>query len=133
MADTNVGEIIYALLTAAPSVTALVATRVYPNELPQGSELPAIVYTVVSDVPESSLDGSIESAVQGARVQVDCYARPDQAAGAYKRVHAVSNAVKSLLGNLSNTVNSGFFESERDMFDNATQYHRVSMDFTIWR
>lgn len=126
------GAAVRALLIADLGVTALVGTRIYPNELPQGVGLPAVVYTIVSDVSENSFTGDTSETGSFTHFQIDCYARAIGSVGAYSRAHSVKAAVKSVLGNLSDPAMSGTFDNARDLYDNVTQYHRVQMDFTIW-
>lgn len=47
-----------------------ITTSIYPNEGRQSIDLPSIVYTVVSDVPNNSKSGFNTSV---ARVQVSCF------------------------------------------------------------
>lgn len=127
------GETIRARLIADAPTAALVGTRVYPNELPQNVTLPALVYNVVSDVPENSFTGDTSTRLKAVRLQVDCYARAIGSVGSYAGAHEVADCVENVIGNLSEPGLSGNYESSRDLYDNVTQYHRVSMDFTIWR
>lgn len=129
---TNVGSAIRALLLADATVASLVSTRIYPNVLPQSVTLPAIVYSVISDVPELSFDGAIEDTLASVRMQIDCYARP-VGSGAYGQVHQVAAAVKAVIGNLSAPGFNANYETMRDLYDDQTRYHRVSMDFIVWR
>lgn len=129
----TVGEQVVAKLAADATVAGLVAGRVYPNTMPEGATLPAIVYQVVSDVPQNSFDGTTSTRLKQARLQVDCYARPSSAGGGgYLQAHAVADAVEAVIGNLSDPAFNATLELSRDLYDNATEYHRVSMDFSVW-
>lgn len=108
-------------------VTAGVTTpSIYPNKIDQGAVLPAIVYIVISDIPQNVVDGSKPS-LRKARVQVDCYAlNLDEAIEA-------ADAVEEMLGWKTEV---GFASSMLDRtsgYDDASQYHRVRMDFSMWR
>jgi Protein of unknown function (DUF3168) len=46
------------LLTTAPALTALIATRVYPVELPVNPTLPAIAFKQIGSQSQASFDGS---------------------------------------------------------------------------
>lgn len=113
-------------LQADAVVTSLVVQRIYPVLLIEGAALPAIVLFVVDDVPENSLTGRAELVAANARVQVDCYARH------YKQAQQVGEAVKAVLGNLQAPELGAWWLASRDLYDNVTQYHRVSMDFGVW-
>ena len=128
----TVGETIRRLLMADAPTVALIGTRLYPQELPQGVTYPAARYAVISDVPESSLTGAVATTLTAARVQIDCYARPGAAGGAYTQAHAVASAIAEVLGNLATPDVSGELQLTRDTYDNVTQLHGVSMDFLIW-
>jgi hypothetical protein len=127
------GEAVYSVLTGDAGVSAIVGNRIFPGVIPEGSLLPVIVYSVISDVPENSLTGSVATRAVNARVQVDCYARPTSAGGGgYAQVQALAAAVDSALASQSSQTISAWREISRDLFDNETQYHRVSMDFSLW-
>lgn len=117
-------------LVASPAVTALVATRIYPSVAPQGMASPRVVVTVVSDVPESTLNSAAEDELKTARVQVDCYAKQ------YLDAHAVATAVMAVLGNLARPAPelSAWLESgPLDFYDDSSGLHRVSSDYTVMR
>lgn len=63
---------IYAILSAAPAVTAIAGTRIYPHgEAPQDTARPYVTWFVVSAPPELVLDGSPPS--DRFTIQVDCW------------------------------------------------------------
>lgn len=120
---------VFAALTGAPALTALVASRVFPDVLPQEVEMPALRVTVISDVPESSLNGAQASALANARVQVDAYAKTRE------QSREVAEAVKAAM-DLKSAKAGGFdcwFASSGNLFDDATQDYRIRMDFNVWR
>jgi hypothetical protein len=47
------GTILFALLSQAPAVAALLGTRIYPVVAPQGAPRPYVTYQLVSRVPEA--------------------------------------------------------------------------------
>jgi len=120
---------VFTALTSAASVSALVGTRVFPDALPQETEMPALVVNVISDVPRSSLSGPVSSALHNARVQVDAYA-PTR-----KLARQVGEAAKSAM-DLNTAKQGGFdcwFASSRNLYDDRTRHYRMSMDFNVWR
>ena len=120
-------------LLADPTILELIGSRIFPNELPQAIALPAVCCSVVSSVPEQSFDGSVSSRLVNTRVQVDVYARAVSGGPtAYEGAHAAADAVLEVIGNLVRPELSAQLEVARDLFDNVTQYHRVSMDFSVW-
>jgi hypothetical protein len=121
------GALIVAKLTASDAVTALVGDRIFPNMAPDGVSSPRIVYSVVSDVPENSLDGEVGKRLRRLRLQVDCYAvRHDTA-------EQLAEAVDEVLGNLDSPSLSGWRENSIDMYDDIAKLHRVLQEYTVWR
>ena len=55
MAEIEEGFVAY--LKAYAGLTALISTRIYPDELKQGETLPAVFYLLVSDVKDHFLTG----------------------------------------------------------------------------
>lgn len=128
------GEAVFAILMADAPTTTLIGKRAYPNQLIEGTDLPALVYQVISNVPQHSLDGSYATRLRQVRVQLDAYARPTFAlGGGYLQVQAIANAVIAALEAQASSSLSAWLESSRDLFDNESQFHRVTMDFSIWR
>ncbi len=123
---TSVGEAIYAELVADAGVTSLVAKRIFPGQVPEGSAMPAVCYSVISDLPQDSLEGGIDR-LKNARLQVDCYAKT------YLEAHAVAASVAAVIAALSRPDLSCVEEIARDLYDNTAELHRVSTDFGIWR
>ena len=120
-------EAIRAELEANTAVLALVGTRIYPQAMPQGVTLPAVVITVVSEVPENSLTGTASTRLVQARAQVDCYAAK------YLDAHQVAAAVDEVLANLMRSDLSAERMDSRDLYDDEAGLHRVSADYSIWR
>lgn len=84
------GDIIYAKLTGAAAVAAIVATRVYPNDAPLDVDLPCAYYEVqLTD----AVDGS--APMQGVQVSVGCLAHTEATA------HSLAAAVDGALNGIS--------------------------------
>lgn len=112
-------------LVAATAVTALVGAKIYPDVAPQGTLPPFVVLTVPSDVPVNSVDGTAESRLHTARVQIDAYAAT--------RLQAteVADACAAVVGNLAAPELSATEDGRRNLYDDETQLRRVSMDFMV--
>lgn len=82
----KVGDIVYATLTGASGVTALVATRIYPSEAPLDVDLPCCYYDVQL---AEMVDGS--APLTTAQVQIGCLAHTE--AGAHNLANAVHAAL----------------------------------------
>jgi hypothetical protein len=63
--------VVYALLSGAGAVTAIVNTRIYPVVMPQSQPTPAIVYEVVSAPRMGAIDAQDTTHLTRSRVQVN--------------------------------------------------------------
>lgn len=124
--QANIATALFEALTADDGVTALVERRIYPDELPQNEPVPALIYTVIYDPKSSTFTGST---LRSARVQIDVYAPTVKVAGAVQgEVERVIGAMRTPSPGLS-----AVQDTARSFFDSVTRYHRVEMEFTIWR
>lgn len=73
MALAVAGDAINALLLADAPTVALVGTRIFPDEMPQGEVLPAVVYTEEDCTKVRYLGGV--SGTAHPRYQIECLAR----------------------------------------------------------
>lgn len=64
-------NVVYALLTGAGAVTAIVGTRIYPDYLPEKQPTPAIVYEQISSVRAPAIDAAASTHVTRSRIQVN--------------------------------------------------------------
>lgn len=119
-------EALRTLLRGNAAVAALVGSRVDWGMRPQGSSLPAICLTIVSDAPvDHSLDGP---GVSQARVQIDCFGVT------YGSAKDTARAVRRLLDAYSGGLFLGvFMAGARDLpeEDGVSTIHAVSMDFLV--
>ena len=105
------------------ALSALVADRIQPVKLDKGTELPAVVYTVVSNVAQNVLNGDAPG-LRILRVQVDSYAT------GYDAAHAIADAVMAALP--ANGASLKCLEIDRnDLFEEQRRLHRVSQDFSV--
>jgi hypothetical protein len=82
---------IFSLLSMEPTISALVADRVYPVILPTEASMPAVTYQIVGGSSQPTLT---EPGVQRVRLQVDCWA-----SDAYLTAAAVRAALTMFLAN----------------------------------
>lgn len=113
------------VLVADSSIVTLVGQKLFPNAAPQGTAAPFVVLQVVSDVPENTLENT--DSLSNSRVQIDCYAER------YLDAQAVAAAVDAVMKALSSPDLSAWREVSRDLYEDETQLHRVSADFSVWR
>lgn len=82
---------VYSLLAAAPAVTALVGTRIFPGQLPEGQPLPALTIEHISSVRLGRLDAQAATHPTQSRIQVNVQA------ATYPVVKALRDAVTAAL------------------------------------
>lgn len=105
-------------------VTALAAVaggRTYPNVAPDVPTTPYIVYSRVSGVPETMLDGT--APLENSRFQLDCYEK------SYAALQTLVAAVKAALAAASF---KNVLLLEQDLYEQQTKMHRAVLDYSIW-
>jgi hypothetical protein len=120
---------IFTALSGNSAVAALVGTRIYPLILPQKCPLPAVTYQRISGGKVFSCSGY--SGLEGSRIQVDCWA-VDVRGGArgYPTVKALAAAVIAAMQAATTFRVSNV--NDRDLFEDAQNIYRVSIDFSVW-
>lgn len=126
-------------------VAALVSTRVYPNNAPQGATIPYVTFVRISGPRTYHFGGA--TGLAHVRMQVDCYAADTVTTSGYANVKALATAVRGALeaqtGSLGDTgkkVNVRMMHLENDQDGTppdltpgaATGIHRVIQDWDIW-
>ena len=112
--------LLYQHLKGNNELKNLISTRIFPLIIPEKSTMPCIVYTVINDKDNASLQGDIYS--NDVTVQIDCYSSK------YAQVKEVKEAVKEALYKFSyypHDLNS------MDIYEEDTKLHRQSINFKI--
>lgn len=119
-------------LAQAP-IAAIVGTRMYPLQLPQGATLPALTYQVISGVSEITHDGP--SDLGNRRIQIDCWA-PSGNTGYQQVVElagAVRRAVSGYMGSMgTNPATNARKINERDIPEPETKLWRRMIEISLW-
>ena len=116
------------------AVAAIVGVRIYPTQIPQGEDLPAMTYQRVTTVHDYHLQGVTGRAV--ALVQWNCYAYTPAVAG------QLAETLRLAVDGLRGWENGVLFQKvtiqggERDMLQppeeaGTTTVHGVSLDFSV--
>lgn len=71
---------LYAVLSGAAGLTALVGNRIYPDAIPEDAALPAVVYARASTEPVLSVSG--QKFAETARLTISAWAKTRTAAAA---------------------------------------------------
>lgn len=120
--------VLFAYLSAHAGLSALIGDRVYPDEAPQGVEVPFIVRRLIDETRESGFGADI--GVVRARHQLDVYARS----------HAERSSVKTQLrGALQRwcspstdpAVWDTFVENWQELREAETELYRGILDIII--
>lgn len=112
--------IVYTTLNGYSDLTDLVSTRIFPHPAPQGTTRPYVTYTTIGNTPANVMAGA-GSASQDQRImQVDVWA--DDYPGVQAAAAEAKNAMQQ----------SFYLVSERDGYEQQTEAHRVSLDFSVW-
>lgn len=125
-------EALLQYLRAFAPLTALISSRTYWVQLPQGYTNPYLLLTRVSGVRDTTFDGA--GGFSQSRIQCDAYAQ------AYLTAKEIARAVELRLSGKSFTHQGIYFagcflDSERDTFENEAtpvKLFRTSIDFLIW-
>lgn len=129
----KVGKAIHNILSNDATVAALItdgsAVKCFPVQIPQLTQFPAIVYTVVSNFPNDTKTGRSE--FDQVRVQIDCYARSYTAATELE--DAVRNALDRVTpGTYGTVVVKGTrYLSTNETIEEDDNVYRVSTDYQI--
>lgn len=124
-------ETIIAFLLADPALAALIGDRLTPGVRTQGASLPALVFNLISDLPDYTNDGP--SGLAQARIQLDAYGET------YAQAKAVQRATAARVSGLRVTIGGWaiqgvFQQNARDTFthDAPEKIPGVSTDFIVW-
>ena len=124
---------LYAHLSAAAGVSALVGTRIYPDRLPEAAALPAITYQRVSTVAQQGIGGLAELA--SARVQITAWADgPGRYSAAKEIAGAVVQSLAGFRGDWGSVPVSGInYDGSYDIDgDPEAELAGVGVDMIIW-
>lgn len=128
---TTLEEAMYSHITAAPIITNLISTRIYPRQLPQNPTYPALIYRRVSTRLQQYHGAG--TALPFPRYQFSCYAT------SYAETKTLANTLRAVLDGFKGTFGSGstvtvgfiLWENEIDGFDNVAEVPVTHIDFRI--
>jgi hypothetical protein len=131
--EGEIGSCIFHKLANDHDVNAIVGTRIYPVDLPQGATIPAITYQLISDAPSSQPHGE-KSALPFPRYQVNCWDVTD--AGAIALKAAVKTALENKKGIWGGSGDEHYvftsqYMGQREVKDTAARLYCRQLDFKI--
>jgi len=124
-------------LLANAGVLAIVGTRGYVQNLPQGADFPAFRVQLIDDLESAHLRGG--SALRPARVQVDAIGEEDDGVDAYGQASALAAAIAAALMNQPPFVVDGLELKVVERISNPPVFDptelaqfKIGQDFIIW-
>lgn len=110
-------------------LSALIERRVYPGRLPDPPTLPAVVYTRVSTVGTSAMDGPLADVE--ARFQIDVWS--ERYLEAIEVADQVRAAMLGYTGDMgTRSVAIPRMSNQQDSYEEETGLYRVMTEFIIW-
>jgi hypothetical protein len=117
------GQLLFQLLSQTPETAALLGTRIRPNRLEAGTQLPAAVYQLVNNQPERLMHCALPDT---ARVQVVIYGT------SYAQMEAVALAVRKALDGYRTADGTDIeYDSEGDQYDEDARVGGRRQDYLI--
>ena len=100
----------FTAVTGDATIAAIIGTRLYPAIAPDNATFPAMVYSVISQVPNGSGGCTISL------LQVDCYAA----------TYAVARSMRDGLVALANATGNWTYDAGPDLWEDDGQlYHKI--------
>lgn len=124
-------KVVKSLLEAAAGVTSLVGSRLYAVTRPESGPLPAVIWSMVSDVPYSTLNQAEGQELMEARIDVACQAKT--AGEAKELLEQVRLAVNFKNGTINGVQVVAIVQSSTgpDLYDSVVEVYQQSTDFMI--
>ena len=104
-------------------LSALVGNKVFALVIPQGTKLPCITFQPLGGRPANTLSGA--SGLEEIYLQIDVWARD------YDEAKAIAKAVRSAMPPSGPRFSAHLIE-DQDLYEDGTNYFRVSMEFKVW-
>jgi hypothetical protein len=124
-----IGKLIYARLSTASNITAIISTNVYPDITPQNVDYPFIVYSIIDSNPVDFKDG--QSNLEEIDLQIDVYTQN------YDTTQNLSNLIRNRLDRFVGTVEGvevqtiKYVRQSSQVFNAELSVYWVSIDFMI--
>ena len=107
------------MLQEDAGLSALVGSKVFPLFIPSGNYLPCVTFQRLGGRPANTLSGA--SGMEEIALQIDVWARDYDEAKAMRA--AMSPSGPQFCAHLI---------EDQDLYEDGTNYFRVSMEFKVW-
>lgn len=104
-------------------LSALFGSKVFALVIPQGTKLPCITFQRIGGMPANTLSG--HSGLEEIDLQIDVWARD------YDEAKAVAKAVRAAMPPSGPQFSAHLIE-DQDLYEDGTNYFRVSMEYKVW-
>ena len=125
----QIEEVIVATLTDHVGLSALIGSRVYPDQLPQRPTLPAVTYQRVSTKFYPTRDES-HASLERPRFQFDVWA--NSKANCRNVAQQLRSAIPEMMQFVDLDVQFATLQNEIDVIEPQTQQFRSIIDVFIW-
>lgn len=120
---------ICSLLAGLPSITAIVGTRIYPVELPEGSALPAITYLYPGGSSEPTLN---TTGYQRQRLEINCWAERYLGAVTLRAaVRAALEGTRAVLSDGTDLQDIEYLQPIDFPLETAARQYRCAIEFYL--
>ncbi len=110
-------------LQADPGLSALVGDKVFALFIPAGTRLPCVTFQRIGGMPANTLSGA--SGLEEIDLLIDVWGRR------YDEAKAVAKAVRAAMPANGPRFGARLIE-DQDLYEDGTNYFRVSMEYTVW-
>jgi NAD-dependent SIR2 family protein deacetylase len=124
-----IGKLIYARLSTASNITAIISFNIYPDITPQNVDYPFIVYTITNSTPVDFKDG--QSNLEEIDLQIDVYTQN------YDTTQNLANLIRNRLDRFIGTLEGvevqsiKYISSNSQVFNAELSVYWMSIDFMI--
>ncbi len=125
----DIGKAIFTILSNVVGISNLVGTRIFPQKVPYGQQMPSITYFVIDTTPNNTKNGA--STYDYVRCQITAFGKT------YAEAQDLATEIRAALDYKTGTeasviISKCFFEDANDVFDDSfgeDGIHYVAMDF----
>ena len=116
-------SVLLRMLQEDAGLSALVGSKVFPLFIPSGNYLPCVTFQRLGGRPANTLSGAY--GLEEIDLQIDVWARD------YDEAKAIAKAVRSAMPPSGPQFSAHLIE-DQDLYEDGTNYFRVSMEYTVW-
>ncbi len=116
-------SVLLRMLQEDAGLSALVGSKVFPLFIPSGNYLPCVTFQRLGGRPANTLSGP--SGLEEIDLLIDAWARD------YHEAKAVAKAVRAAMPSSGPRFSAHLIE-DQDLYEDGTNYFRVSMEFKVW-